>query len=113
MKKIIILGEILVNILVRSKVSGDKKEDIVDVISMLRNLGMDEFEAREAKRGFEKISDNIAGSCKKILDKMNLQEEQIERIVENIIIAYKKLNLDEEKLLNLLSNEGNLKKAEL
>ena len=48
MKKIIILGEILVNILVRSKVSGDKKEDIVDVISMLRNLGMDEFEAREA-----------------------------------------------------------------
>ena len=59
MKKIIILGEILVNILVRSKVSGDKKEDIVDVISMLRNLGMDEFEAREAKRGFEKISDNI------------------------------------------------------
>lgn len=110
MKKIIILGEILVNILVRSKVSGDKKEDIVDVISMLRNLGMDEFEAREAKRGFEKISDNIAGSCKKILDKMNLQEEQIERIVENIIIAYKKLNLDEEKFLNLLSIEGNLKK---
>lgn len=110
MKKIIDLGEVLVNILIRAKVSGDKKEDIIDVISMLKNLGMDEFEAREAQRGFEKISDNIAVSCKKILDKTNLQEEQVERIVENIIVAYTNLNLDMEKFLNFLSVEGDLKK---
>lgn len=107
MKKIIDLGEVIVNILIRSKMTGDKKDDIIDIISMFKNIGVDELEAREAKRGFEKISDNIARSCKNVLEKMNLEDEQIERIAENIIIAYKNLNLNTEKFLNLVVNEGN------
>ena len=110
MKKIILLGEILVNILIRSKVTGDKKEDIIDVISLFKDLGMDEFEAREVQRGFEQISDNIAISCKKVLEKMNLQKEQIERIVENVIIAYKNLSLNMELFLSFQADERKLKK---
>lgn len=110
MKKLINLGEILVNILVRLKTTGDRKEDIIDIISMFKDLGMDEFEAREAQRGFEKISDNIAVSCKKVLEKMNLREEQIERIVENVIVAYRNLDLSVEDFFELETNEGKLKK---
>lgn len=37
MKKIICLGEILVNILVRVKMTGGKKEDIIGIISLFKD----------------------------------------------------------------------------
>lgn len=111
MKKIICLGEILVNILVRAKMTGDKKEDIIDIISLFKDLGMDEFEARNVQREFEKISDNIAISCKKVMEKFDLSEEQTEKIIENVITAYNNLNLNIEDFLNLRNDKGYLKKA--
>ncbi len=67
---------------------------------------MDEFEARNVQREFEKISDNIAISCKKVMEKFDLSEEQTEKIIENVITVYNNLNLNIEDFFNLRNDKG-------
>lgn len=110
MKHIFRFGMLLVNIIVRSKLSGVFRDDFIDIISTLKEMGIDEFEARTINREFEKIGDGVAHSCKKILENVELSEYRKDIIIENMIKAYENADLTIAKLLNLQVDVGAVKK---
>ncbi len=110
MDKLFLIGTTIVNILLRSKLNGDKSDSFVDVVNALRELGLQAYEAREVNRSFERIGDNIAASCEKILEHSKVKQERRDVIVEYVIEAYKKISLDSQNIFNYLSREEVLKK---
>lgn len=105
------LGSLILNMLIRSKVSEEARENFIDIVTMLKEFGIDEFEARDIDRSFEKIADGISKSCKRVLENTALGEERITAIVTNINYAYEKAGLDIENFLNMGADENAIKRT--
>lgn len=105
------LGSIILNVLIRSRAPEEKRENFIDIVNMLKDFGINEFEARDIDRAFEKIADNISISCKKVLENTNLKEERVKVIVTNINCAYKNAGLDIEKFLNMSADQNLIRKT--
>lgn len=104
------LGELIVKILVKCKLTGTERDVFTDIITTLSELGIDTYEARKVNRDFEKIADHIAKSCEIVLSKSGLQVERIDAIVENIIFSYNQAELDVKKVLDIQCDEKKIKK---
>lgn len=109
MEKLIQLGAIIIKLLFRSKLQDKDRESFNDIVEMLTSFSLDEFEARDIERNFEKISDEVAASCKKILAKTSLEPERADFIIENIVQSYKNANLTICKLLEKNISEEKIK----
>ena len=109
MKIWIELGTVILNTLVRSKMPEGTRDTFTDIITMLKDFGIGEFEARNINRDFEKIADNIAISCSGILQHSNLSSERIEAIVRNINFAYEKAEITIDKFLDLGAKANEIK----
>lgn len=105
------LGSIILNVLIRSKAPEGVRENFIDIVNMLKGFGIDEFEARDIDRSFQKIADNIAVSCKKVLENTNLKKDRVTAIVTNINCAYENSELDIEKFLNMGADENAIRKT--
>ena len=60
MSKIIQLGAVLIKMVIKSKVQGVAEENWASLVDVLKDFSVDEFEAREIERKFDRISDSIA-----------------------------------------------------
>lgn len=85
MGKLIQLGAVIIKLLFRSKLQDKDRESFDDIVDMLTSFSLDEFEARDIERNFEKISDDVAASCKKILEKTSIKSGRADFIIENIV----------------------------
>lgn len=110
MKKIFRISEVIINLLIRSKLEGDKCDSFVDIVSALSEIGLKEYEAREVQRSFERIGDNLAVSCEKILEKSSVKAERNEIVLEEVLEAYSRLELNYEKLFEVLNSADKLKR---
>lgn len=102
MKNWIKLGSLVLKIVIKSKVSKEKSESFVDILSYLEDLGIDTFEARSIKREFEKIEESIAKSCRNILQHSISDEDRREAVVRNVCCAYEnaEISIDEFLAMN-------------
>lgn len=109
MGKLIQLGAVIIKLLFRSKLQDKDRESFDDIVDMLTSFSLDEFEARDIERNFEKISDDVAASCKKILEKTSIKSGRADFIIENIVQSYKNANLTICKLLEKNISEEKIK----
>lgn len=91
--KIFKIGISLVNIAFKNRIKESQRENFSDIISTLKDLGIDEFEARQIDRGFQQISDNISQSCKDILRNSDIALERQDTIIDHVIKAYESANI--------------------
>lgn len=110
MDKLLLVGSTIVNILIRSKLNGDICDNYTDAISVLKELGLKTLEAREVNRCFEKIGDNIATSCEKVLEHSSVKQERKEIIIQYLLNAYSNLNLSYKSIFDFINNEDKLLK---
>lgn len=108
--RVIKIGNIVVNMIIRSKVGGTQQDTCLDVASLLADLGLDKFEARKIDRGFSDISDKIAEACQKVMRTTELSEERQDVIIDNLIKAYEDLVPEYETFFRLIQDDSTLKK---
>lgn len=107
-KTLIKLGTLVLNVLIRSKLHGDAKDNFTDIMSTLESYGLDELEARSVNRGFEKIIDDIANSCIKVLNTIDIDEDKKKAIINNIIKAYENMSLPISEFLQIHADEDKI-----
>lgn len=110
MEWIMEIGTILINMLIRIKMPESEKDVFIDIVSALKKLGMNKFEARSIQRKFDNVADSISESCEKILEKSKMGDERKKIVVEHMVLALNNANLHVDDLLNVQSNEGKVKK---
>ena len=91
--KIFCIGSTIVNILFRNKIKEDQRENFSDIISTLKELGLDEFEARQINRDFQQIADIISKSCKNLLTNSSVNQNRYEVLTTHILKAYENANI--------------------
>ena len=104
------IGATIINILIRSKLGGDRSDNYIDIVTTLKELGLEMGEARQVKRGFEVMGDALAEACRKVIERSNVASERKSAIVENVLKAYEALNIDYEFILQFINKEDELRK---
>lgn len=92
-KNLLELTSVVLSVLIRSKVHDDSSDNYIDMINLMKSMGIDELEARNVGRKFDDIGDKIAISCKKVLDNTELEEDRKIVIVKMLKSAYENADI--------------------
>ena len=105
------LTEVITNILIRSKLGGDKCDNYTDIVTALGDLGLDAYQARAIGRVFDSIGDSLASSCETILENSPIQQPTRRQIiVQYVLKAYESLKINYETIISLINNVSGLKR---
>lgn len=108
MKSLIKLSSLVLNVVIRSKLDGNAKDNFTDIAAMLESYGLDELEVRSVNRGFDKIIDDITNSCIKVLNTIDIDEDKKISIINNVTDAYKNTSLTISEFLRIHADEDQI-----
>lgn len=111
MKKLFFkLGTKILGISLQNRINEKYREGFSEITSFLEELGLDQFEAREIGRNFEKIADNISKSCAEMLTNSSFDTERQKVILEHVLKAYDNANIGEMRIFSENMNIADVEK---
>lgn len=93
------VGALVLKIIIHAKANDSTFIEVgTEVVDFIAKLGLNKFEEREVERKFQKIEDEIAKSCKEVLDSFDIADERREQICQLLAGVLKSSMTDIEML---------------
>lgn len=93
------LGALVLKVIIHAKANGSGLEEVgTEIVDFIASLGLNKYEEREVERKFQKIEDEIAKSCKEVLDSYEIEEARKEQICHMLLGVLKGSITDVELL---------------